>query len=95
MHIRLTLTKKKLIAEWKNDREKHRNKTNGNSLLSEVLNSAESDSDIYNTTAGDALDKADFKSSEERAAAKLRLAKWKADRLEKDEKIKVSYTYII
>lgn len=93
MHLRLTLTKKKLIADWKTEREKHRNKTNGKSLAIEVLKAAESENDIYNIIAGDVDDKVDPKSVEERVSAKLRLAKWKADRLEKEEKIKVSFTF--
>jgi len=52
---------------------------------------AESEDDIYNTIAGDVNDKVDSKSVEESVAAKLRLAKWKADRLEKEEKMKVQY----
>jgi hypothetical protein len=90
MHLRLFLTKKKLIADWKTERENQRVKTNGKSL---VLKAAESEDDIYNTIAGDVDDKVDSKSVEERVAAKLRLAKWKADRLEKEEKMKV-YFYL-
>ena len=89
MHLRLFLTKKKLIADWKTERQNQRMKTNGKSLAVEVLNAAESEDDIYNTIAGDVDDKVDSKSVEERVAAKLRVAKWKADRLEKEEKMKV------
>jgi hypothetical protein len=57
--------------------------------LESVLKAVESEDDIYNTIAGDVDDKVDSKSVEERVAAKLKLAKWKADRLEKEEKMKV------
>ena len=86
------MIKKKLISDWKAERERNRNRANGKSLITEVLNSAESAVDIYNTTTtGDKDEDKDVevKSVEERAAAKLRLAKWKADRLEKEEKMKV------
>jgi hypothetical protein len=53
---------------------------------------AESVDDIYNTIAGDVDDKVDSKSVEESVAAKLRLAKWKADRLEKEEKMNVQFS---
>lgn len=91
MHLRLILIKKKLIADWKTERDKYRNKTNGKSLAVEVLKAAESENDIYTTIAGDVDDKVDSRTVEERAIAKLRLAKWKAHRLEREEKIKVFF----
>jgi hypothetical protein len=95
----LTLSKKKIVQEWKSELLREKSKTNEDVLISEILDGKESIEDIQLNTSGTAGEHADEDKGAsqeiERQAAKIRIAKWKADKAKQEEMEKVSSQWFI
>ncbi len=93
----LTLSKKKIVQEWKSELLREKSKTNEDVLISEILDGKESIEDIQLNTSGTTGEHADEEKGAaqeiERQAAKIRIAKWKADKAKQEEMEKVSWQY--
>jgi hypothetical protein len=94
-YLRLFLIKKKVVSDWKVEQQNARRKSNEQVLVSEILNAAESIKDIeldQTTSRSGADGSPESPSLKDRAAAKARIAKWKAAQLEQQRREEVRYT---